>query len=93
MSIHGECGPGWVPGYRDNPEFAKDSGLKPVELEVGKPSGPWGGTGDDPTPAQFLMMLLDKAKAVRAAHHAFREEGNQHEMIPVAGEVEILLSI
>jgi hypothetical protein len=70
VSIHGECGSDWTPGYQDHPDF----GVKPVELELGKPSGSWGGTGGDPTPVQFLMMLLEKAKAARAACYTARND-------------------
>jgi hypothetical protein len=41
--------------------------LEPVEVEIDKPSGPRGGTGDDPTPADVLMALIEKVKAAREA--------------------------
>jgi hypothetical protein len=70
VSIHGQCGPCATPGYQDRPDY----GVEPVELEIYKPSGPrgnWAGVvGDDPTPAQFMMMLLEKAKEACAAKAA-----------------------
>jgi hypothetical protein len=64
VSINGYCAPDWTPGYQDH----EDYGIEQVELEMNKPSGPRGGTGPDPTPAEFLMMLLAKAKEVKARH-------------------------
>jgi len=49
VSIHGVCGPDWTPGFRDHP----GRGIENVELEIGKPSGPWGREGDDLTPIPF----------------------------------------
>lgn len=72
VSIHGECAPDWTPGYSEHP----DRGIKAVELEIDKPSGPRGKGGNpDPTPAEFIMMLLEKAKTARAAHAPGAEGG------------------
>jgi hypothetical protein len=64
VSIRGYCAPDWIPGYQDH----EDYGIEQVELEIAKPSGPRGGSGPDPTPAEFLMALLDKAKEAKARH-------------------------
>ena len=63
VSCHGTCGPDWVPGYREH----EDYGLDPIDVEIDKPSGPRGnGIGDDPTPAQILLVMVEKAKAAKA---------------------------
>jgi hypothetical protein len=64
--VHGNCGPDWIPGYQGDPDY----GLENIDVELEKASGPRGGVGEDPTPAQVLMVMPNKAKAARAAKQA-----------------------
>jgi hypothetical protein len=62
-SVHGNCGPEPQSGYQTPEDFD----IEPFDVEIYKPSGPWGdGVGEDPTPAQLLMAMIEKAKATRA---------------------------
>jgi hypothetical protein len=66
VSVHGGCGPGW-PAYQNDP---RDEYIDALDIELDKPSGPRGGEGPDPTPADLIMALIKAAKAARAAREA-----------------------
>jgi hypothetical protein len=57
----GHCGPDSTPGHEADE-------IEIIDVEISKPSGPRGiGGGDDPTPADVVILMLEKAKAAVAA--------------------------